>query len=216
MDTETELLLSDHFEPARVRRRRRWVVGVLVLVVALVAPSVAYVANHQPIQPSGGIYHANACLRSLGSVATGPPRYTVNLFEVVCDRQGDIVQWGFTLENGGPFTLQGFRVVPSADLAPLFSNEVRSIEAERTQGMFDEDDAYPQMDQGPVTLAPGEARFFILRSRHTGCDEGNGGTSTLRFEIRLEYEIAGFERADVFYPPMQVRASCPAQQDLRS
>jgi len=166
------------FDPVARWTARAWALVAYLAVLAAVAAIVLFAVRYQPL--------------SATNFASGPVAQSAPTMVRLEYANGAAFSFGFLIVNDGqlPVSIQRIQMTGQSHL--LIPVRVETA-AQRYAGGLSEVD--PSLDKfHPFTLAGGDRRWIVVRTRFGNCDRFAAGASETYTRFQVTYRVLGFTK----------------------
>ncbi len=181
------------YDPVMRWKARAWGLVAYLAVLAVVASIVLLAVRYQPL---------SAANFASGPVAEDGP----NMIRVGY-ADGGTFSLGFLVVNDGPFPVEIQRIQTTGQSALLVPIRLETA-AKRYAGSLGEGD--PSLEKFlPFTLAGGDRRWVVVRTRFANCDRFAEGAFETYTQFRVTYSVLGFTKYAWVSLPKAIRVDSP-------
>ena len=166
------------YDPAVRWRARAWGLVAYLMVLAVVAAIVLFAVRYQPL--------------SAANLASGPVTSSRPNMVRVGYVNGGTFSFGFLVVNDGslPVKIQRIQITGQSELLVTVRLETA---AKRYAGSLGDGD--PSLDRFlPFTLAGGDRRWIVVRTRFGNCDRFAAGAFETYTRFNVTYSVLGFTK----------------------
>jgi hypothetical protein len=189
------------YDPAVRWKARAWALVAYLVVLAAVAAVVLFAVRYQPLSAA-----------NLASDAVPQPGRDMIVPEYAA---GHSFSFGFLLANDGPLPVKILSVKVTGPNELLIPVRIETA-SKRDAGSLSEAD--PELDKFiPFTLAAGDRRWIVLRTRFGNCARFQPGAFVAYTRFQVTYTMLGFTKHAWVRLPRGIRvesppaAACPAR-----
>jgi hypothetical protein len=181
------------YDPVVRWKARAWGLVAYLAVLSAVAAIVLFAVRYQPL--------------SAGNLASGPMTQSGPSMIRVGYANGGTFSLGFLVLNDGPFPvkIQGIQMTRQSELLVPVRLEMAT---KRSVGSLGESD--PSLEKFlPFTLAGGDRRWIVVRTRFGNCDRFVAGAFETYTRFQATYSVLGFTKHAWVPLPRAVRVESP-------
>ena len=189
------------FDPVARWRARAWALVAYLAVLATVAAIVLFAMRYQPL--------------SAANLASGPVASSGTNTVRVGYENGGTFSFGFLIVNDGQLPVKVQRIQMTGQSHLLVPVRVETA-AKRYAGSLGEGD--PSLEKFlPFTLAGGDRRWIVIRTRFGNCDRFAAGAFETYTRFQATYSVLGLTKHALVQLPRDIwvgsppDSACPAR-----
>jgi len=181
------------YDPAVRWRARAWALVAYLAVLAAVAAIVLFALRYQPL--------------SVANFASESVAQSDSKMVRVGYANGEMFSFGFLVVNDGPFPVKIQRIQTTGQSALLVPVRLETA-AKRYAGSLGQGD--PSLEKFlPFTLAGGDRRWIVVRTRFGNCDRFAVGAFETYTRFQVTYSVLGLTKHSWVRLPGAIRVDSP-------
>jgi hypothetical protein len=182
------------YDPAERWRARAWALVAYLVVLVAVGAIVLFALRYQPI--------------SAANFASEPVAQADPKLVRVGYANGETFSFGFLVVNDGPLPVKIQRIQTTGQNALLVPVRLETA-AQRYAGSLSE--GAPFLERFvPFTLAGGDSRWIVVRTRFGNCSRFAAGAFETYTQFQVSYSVLGLTKRASVPLPKDIRVDSPA------